>query len=129
MSGEVEADLADSYRISRNSVECAVNLDLENTLFSEKFEKWAVIPVILSDTFISGFPEIVKLSSKGKVLEFRLQVAYTEFKKASSERRLAMIFDALSRSVDLMPKLKVSPESQEKFRAALVTARSALLPK
>ena len=40
---------------------------------------------------------------------------------------MAMLFDALSRSVDLMPKLKVSSDSQEKFRTALEQARTDLL--
>ncbi|MBA9901141.1 Imm44 family immunity protein [Burkholderia cepacia] len=129
MSGEVEADLADTYRVARNAIEPVVNRALEGIEFDQKTEKWTLIPIILSDTFLSGFPEIVKRSSKGTVLEFRLQIPHEEFKQASSEEKMAMLFDALSRSIDLMPKLKVSLESQTKFYAALAQARASLLPR
>ncbi|WP_175948806.1 hypothetical protein [Burkholderia pyrrocinia] len=126
-SGEIEFDVEESSRIAINAIEPVVNCALEGIEFDEKAEKWTLIPIILSDTFLSGFPEVVKRSSKGMVLEFRLQIPHEEFKQASSEKKMAMLFDALSRSVDLMPKLKVSLESQEKFRAALAQARASLL--
>ncbi|RBB31865.1 hypothetical protein DPV79_40105 [Burkholderia reimsis] len=127
MSGENEADIGDDARVARNAIEPVVNQFLEGLVFTEKFEQWAFLSIILTDKFLSGFPEVVKISSKGKVLEFRLHIPHEEFKKASAERRMEMFFDALSRSIELMPKLKVSQESQEKFRAALAQARKSLL--
>jgi hypothetical protein len=106
-------------------IEPIVNRALEEFEFDEKTEKWILISIILSDVFLLGFPEISGRSSKGTVIEFRLHIPHSEFKRIDAMKQMAMIFDALSRSVDLIPKLKVSPESQEKFRTALATARGS----
>lgn len=127
MSAEVDADVGDAHRHARNAVEPAVNRALEGISFSDQFGEWAFLSIIVADEVLPGFPEIVRKSSKGKVLEFRLQIHHAEFKQASPEKKMAMLFDALSRSVDLMSKLKVSQESQEKFRTALTQARGTLL--
>ncbi|RBB31866.1 hypothetical protein DPV79_40110 [Burkholderia reimsis] len=126
-SGEIELDVEESSRIAINKIKAAVNQALEGVYFDEKAEKWTFIPIILSEKFISDFPEIAKRSSKGAVLEFRLHLPYEEFKQAGAERQMVMLFDVLSRSVELMTKLKVSHENQEKFRAALAQARKSLL--
>lgn len=127
MSAEVDADVGDAHRHARNAVEPAVNRALEGVSFNEPFDEWAFLSIIVADAVLPGFPEVVKKSSKGKVLEFRLQIPHEEFKLASPGGKMAMLFDALSRSVDLMPKLKVSSDSQEKFRTALEQARTDLL--
>ncbi|WP_152601972.1 restriction endonuclease subunit S domain-containing protein [Burkholderia paludis] len=127
-SGEIELDVEESSRIAINEIEPVVNRALEGVEFDEKAEKWTLIPIILSDAFLSSFPEIAKRSSKGTVLEFRIQIPHDEFKQSSPDGKMAMLFDALNRSIDLMPKLKVSLESQKKFYAVLEQARASLLP-
>ncbi|MEN2474771.1 hypothetical protein [Burkholderia sp. GS2Y] len=127
MSGEVDADIGDGEHVARNAIEPIVNGCLDKISFLEGFEKWAFISIILSDKFLPGFPEVAKISSKGKVLEFRFHIPHEIFKQAGSEMKMSMLFDALNRSVDMMSSLKVSSESQDKFRAALKRAREYLL--
>ncbi|WP_423378183.1 hypothetical protein [Burkholderia sp. LMG 32019] len=126
MSGEVDADIGGGEHVARNVIEPIVNGCLDKISFLEGFEKWAFISIILSDKFLPGFPEVAKISSKGKVLEFRLRIPREIFKQASSEIKISMLFYALNRSVEMMSKLEVSPESQEKFRVALRRAREYL---
>ncbi|MBU9179969.1 Imm44 family immunity protein [Burkholderia gladioli] len=127
MSGENEADIGDDARVVRNAIEPVVNQFMEGQVFLEGFEKWAFMTIILSEKFISGFPEVAKVSSKGKVLEFRLRISHDEFKRASSVDKISMTIDALERSVGMMSKLKVSVESQRKFHGIIDQTRQALL--
>ncbi|MNL15867.1 hypothetical protein D3C87_1368800 [compost metagenome] len=127
-SGEIEPDVEEQSRIATNIIEPLVNCALQSVEFDEKAEKWTLIPIILSDKFISSYPEICRRSSKGTVLEFRLHISHNEFKHANAETQMTMIFDALNRSVDLMPKLKVSLRDQEQFRTVLKQVRAVLLP-
>ncbi|WP_186183118.1 Imm44 family immunity protein [Burkholderia gladioli] len=127
MSGENEADIGDDARVVRNAIEPVVNQFMEGQVFSEGFEKWAFMTIILSEKFISGFPEVAKVSSKGKVLEFRLRISHDDFKRASSVDKISMTIDALERSVGMMSKLKVSVESQRKFHGIIDQTRQALL--
>ncbi|WP_186101880.1 Imm44 family immunity protein [Burkholderia gladioli] len=127
MSGENEADIGDDARVVRNAIEPVVNQFMEGQVFSEGFEKWAFMTIILSEKFISGFPEVAKVSSKGKVLEFRLRISHDDFKMASSVDKISMTIDALERSVGMMSKLKVSVESQRKFHSIIDQTRQALL--
>ncbi|MBJ9663143.1 MULTISPECIES: Imm44 family immunity protein [Burkholderia] len=127
MSGENEADIGDDARVVRNAIEPVVNQFMEGQVFSEGFEKWAFMTIILSEKFISGFPEVAKVSSKGKVLEFRLRISHDDFKRASSVDKISMTIDALERSVGMMSKLKVSVESQRKFHSIIDQTRQALL--
>ncbi|WP_186108829.1 Imm44 family immunity protein [Burkholderia gladioli] len=127
MSGENEADIGDDARVVRNAIEPVVNQFMEGQVFLEGFEKWAFMTIILSEKFISGFPEVAKVSSKGKVLEFRLRISHDDFKRASSVDKISMTIDALERSVGMMSKLKVSVESQRKFHSIIDQTRQALL--
>ncbi|WP_186038892.1 hypothetical protein [Burkholderia gladioli] len=127
MSGENEADIGDDARVVRNAIEPVVNQFMEGQVFLEGFEKWAFMTIILSEKFISGFPEVAKVSSKGKVLEFRLRISHDEFKRASSVDKISMTIDALERSVGMMSKLKVSVGSQRKFHGIIDQTRQALL--
>lgn len=127
ISGETEDDIAEDYRKRFNIIEPEVNRILGDLSFSDDMERWSFIAIILSEKFLDAYPEIVRRSLKRRTLEFRLHILHAEFKQASAGKQMTMIFDALTRSVDLMPKLKVSPESQQKLRAALAQARRSLL--
>lgn len=127
MSGENEADIGDDARVVRNAIESVVNKFMDGQVFSDGFEKWAFVTIMLSEKFISGFPEVAKVSSKGKVLEFRLRISHDDFKMASSVDKISMTIDALERSVGMMDKLKVSLGSQGKFLDIINKTRQALL--
>lgn len=124
-SGEIEADVDDDYREVRKAVEAAVNRNLESIAIVEKAEKWAVIAII-RESDSPDYGEVVKRSSAGKVLEFRLKIPHDQFLNASKEQRISLMFDMLQRSIDLMHKLKVSPDVIEVLRNALMQAKQAI---
>lgn len=123
MSSEAEGVASELLTAVRNAIEAVLNRVLSPIEFNDDFEEWACIPVIMSGTFLPYYPEVVKRSSKRKVLEFRLHIAFDEFIATDEPGRIAMLFDSLERSIDLMPKLKVSLQSQQKFRDALSVTR------
>ena len=120
------ADVADALQVVRNNAEEAVNRFLTGTAFPQDFEEWAVIVIALPKDLEPSFPEVVRKTSKRKVLEFRLHIPHQEFLAASDAERQAMLLDCLSRSIDLMPKLSVSGEGQAVAREALAKARQSL---
>jgi hypothetical protein len=126
MTSEAMADVADALRVVRNSAEEEMNRFLADTAFPQDFKEWAVIVIVLPKDLEPSFPEVVRKSGKRKVLEFRLQIPHQEFLIASDAERLGMLFDCLSRSIDLMPKLSVSAEGQAVAREALAKARQSL---
>jgi len=129
MSGENEGDIGNDARVARNVIEPVVNKFLESQIFFEKFEKWAFMSIILSEKFLPGFPEVAKISSKGKVLEFRVKISHGEFKMAAPLVQIEMTLDAMERSIDMMKNLKVSSESQRQLRVVLSQARKSLIDK
>lgn len=50
-SGEVEADVGDSFRIARKAVDNKVNNILATVEIDAHFVKWAVVPIILAKPF------------------------------------------------------------------------------
>ena len=64
MSGEVDADVGD---VARNLIEPIVNNILGQLSTPDKIDEWSFISIILSEKFMSGFPEIAKKSKNKKI--------------------------------------------------------------
>jgi hypothetical protein len=126
MSGEVQSDIVDSYRKTRNEVEAEVNRLLGEASIEANAEEWAVIPIILNENTSSQYPEVVKRSSRGKTVEFRLHISHAEFLAASPSQRTDLILKVLSHSVGLMGKLGVSPDAQRSLHDVLSQAEKNL---
>jgi hypothetical protein len=122
MSGEIQADIADSYRGIRNSIEIEVNRLLNNANIDIKIQEWAVIPIILSENITEQYPEVVKKSVKGTSFECRLKIPHANFLSANVRHRIKLIFQVLLRSVDLMKDFGVSIDIQNSLRTLLVHA-------
>ncbi|TDR25011.1 hypothetical protein [Hydromonas duriensis] len=127
ISGEVCEGAESAVNLGAKLIEPCFNRLLEKVEFKEDYEKWALITIIMTDEFISAYPEIVRRSIKKKVLEFRLQIDYVTFKSADQQGQIKLVLDTLERSVDLMTQLKVSKESQDKLKAVVNEARQQLL--
>ena len=122
-SGEIEGDVFDFYREAIKTIEVSLNRILDEISLQDKSEKWAFIAIIREEDS-PLYDEVVKKSSRGKVLEFRLKIPHAEFLAASPEERIALIFKTLSRSVDLMGQLGVSSDTQNALRAVLFRAEN-----
>jgi Immunity protein 44 len=125
-SGETQADVGDAYSRTMNVIEAELNRLLADVSFGGKAEKWAFVAIILNAES-SIYDEVVKKSSRGKVLEFRLKIPHAEFLAASSNQRIGLVFKALSRSVNLMEQLGVSPDTQNALRAVLSHAEKEIV--
>lgn len=126
MSGEIQADVADAYREARNAIESEIDRLLEDVSLMEKAEKWAFIAIIRKEDS-PDYDEIVKRSSRGKVLEFRLKIPHAQFLAASPNERIDLILKALCRSVKLMGQLDVSAETTDRLQAILLRAEGSLV--
>lgn len=123
-SGETQADIGDAFARTMKAIAAELNRLLADVSFGGKVEQWAFIPIILEEDS-HGYDEVVKKSSRGKVLEFRLKIPHAEFLAASSTERIGLILQALARSVDLMGQLGVSTDTQNALRAVLFRAEKS----
>jgi hypothetical protein len=104
MSGEVQADIAEPYRITSNAIEAEVNRLLATASLETQAREWDVISIILDERISNQYPEVAKKSARGQSLEFRLSIPHAEFLEGSPSQRTSLIFGVLSRSVVLMGK-------------------------
>src|SRR5262249_5180607 len=104
-------------------IEANINRLLDEVSLQDKADKWAFIAIIREEDN-PDYDEVVKKSSRGKVLEFRLKIPHAEFLAASPEERVGLIFKSLSRSVDLMGQLGVSTDTQKALREVLFRAEN-----
>jgi hypothetical protein len=99
---------------------------LDGVSLGWKVEQWAFIAII-RDEDSPDYGEIVKKSSRGKVLEFRLMIPHAEFLASRPRQKISLIFKALSRSVLMMENLGVSTETRRTLQAILSQAETALV--
>ena len=121
MSGEIQADVDSDYMKARNTVQTTVNRFLAEAAIPGKAEAWDFIAII-REKDSPDYHEVVKQSSRGNELEFRLKISHAEFSAATPAGQVSLILKALSRSVDLMGQLGVSTDTQNALRAVLFRA-------
>ena len=122
MSEEIQSDVADKYARARRLVEKEINRLLADASISEPVDKWAFIAIVRHEDH-PAYGEIVRKSSRGKCLEFRLKIIHSQIMAADPEQVVALIFASLSRSVSLMNKLGVSNRTQSTLSGILADAQ------
>jgi hypothetical protein len=123
MSAEIQADVDEAYRAVRKGIETSVNELLENASFLEKFEEWNFIAIILK-VDSQDYAEVVKRSSRGKAMEFRLKIPHEAFLTANQAGKTRLVLNALSRSVARMNELNVSSGTQATLQKILAQVGS-----
>jgi hypothetical protein len=119
MSGEIEADVADSYRVARKSIESTVNQQLTAVgLQVPKFNKWAFLAIIRREDH-PDYDEVARVDTKRGVLEFRFKIPHDVFKGESIIGRQVMLIASLRRSIDEMEKFGVSEHNRSDLREVL----------
>jgi len=126
MSGEIQADVESAYRHCANTIEAEVNRLLDGVALEDKPAEWAFIAIIRREDH-PDYDEVVKKSSRGKSLEFRLKVPHAGFSSASRGQQIGLIFAALARSVNLMAKLGISANTGNVLQAVLSQAERNVL--
>jgi hypothetical protein len=125
-SGEIEGDAFDPYRETMRAIESAICPLLDHVSFGNGAEQWAYIAIIRTDDH-PNYDEMAKRTSKGKVLEFRLKIAYAPFVSGSRSDRIRLVLRSLSRCISLMESLTVTSEIQDRLRQIVLRAECELL--
>jgi Immunity protein 44 len=126
MSGEIEADVDDAYMKARNVIQAQVNRLLDRVSLEGKADEWDFIAIIRREDS-PDYDEVARHSSRGKSLEFRLKIPHPEFLAAGPAERMRLIFRALFRSIVLMEKLGVSPNTQSTLQTILSRAETEII--
>ena len=103
MSGEIEGDVYDEYRVARNEVEELINAAIGASSYGS-LKLWGLIPIILDDND-PNYPEIKRYRKKIQEFEFRLKIDHATFKAADDLGKRKLIVAALLRSIDEMRRL------------------------
>ncbi|MCK9818259.1 Imm44 family immunity protein [Pseudomonas sp. MAFF 302046] len=127
MSGEIDADIGKGEHVARNKILPILSELVDRLSLEIELERWSFISIILSDKFISDYPEVFRFHKKSKVLEFRLQIDHDEFKHANEQLQISMMLDSIERSVGLMSKFKVIESDRALLLDAVNKARGELL--
>ncbi len=125
MSGEIQADIAEPYRETRQTIEAEINRLLEGFTLPEAFEEWVFIAIIRQSDH-PDYPELAK-KSRGAVLEFRLQISHDAFLRGTKSQRISLILAGLTRSVAFMETLGVSSRTQSLLNGVIKSAEIGLL--
>lgn len=116
MGAEVDADVYEMYRDARAAVEAEVNRLLEAHSGPPHVGKWAYVAIIRAEDH-PDYREFAKLHKRRGVVEFRLKVAHSEFKRASASRARGMLLESLVRSREMFRELGVefsqAPDSED----------------
>jgi hypothetical protein len=123
IGAEMDADVADSFRIARNRVEAAINLVILPKSYDLPVTGWDCIAIIRAD---ATFPERVRYSQKSREMDFRLRIDHARFKAASSDEQELMLFTMLRRSLELLAKRLPSTLKLDELYADLNAVEASL---
>lgn len=127
MSGEIDADIGWGEHVARNKILPILAELVDEASLEFELERWSFISIILSDKFISDYPEVFKFNKKSKVLEFRLQIDHESFKQADEPLQISMMLDSIERSIGLMSKFKMVESDRRLLLDAVNETRKKLL--
>ena len=127
MSAEIEADVGQYERSARKKIEPLLIDFLSGVVLDSELKTWSFISIILSDKFAGWSPELIKFNKKDKEFDCRLCIEYERFKCANESGQIAMILDAIERSIEMMAKYKITKHDQETLRGVVSKVREKLL--
>jgi hypothetical protein len=125
MSGEVKRDVVDGYRKARIEIERSVTAVVGTKDYGAGLGELAFLAIMLSPDIDAQYPEIAKYHKKDRSAEFRLKIDHDRFASSDDATRLAMVSEALKRSVDMLPTLKIPDFDWQAFRTDVSSVLSA----
>ncbi|SRR6266567_6391839 len=120
MSGEVQADVADDYRTTRQPIEAAVNELLTQVDVGGGLDRWRYLAIIRVEDH-PDYDEVAKVLPRGRGVEFRLKIDHRKFTSGSATQKASLVFDSLRRSVSMMPDIGVKDVQIERLKEAMET--------
>ena len=100
MSSETSKGMGELLRITRNTLEKAINKHLQEIEYeNDKLDSLDVIIILRDDDY---FNEIKKYRKSKKDTDIRLKIDYNTFLNANEEERKNLILDVLLRSLDIL---------------------------
>lgn len=117
IGGEVEAEIADVFRMARNSVESKINNIIQRQHYELPFKSWDCIAIIRND---ENFEEIHKFSRKGRDMDFRLKVDCRLFKEGDEHAREQLLYQMLLKSLALLSEKGVHEPDLEQLRTCVM---------
>ena len=106
MSGEIEGDVYDDYRVARSELEAAMNAAFESSNYGDGLKKLALIPII-RETDHPTYCEVNKYWKKDRSFESRLKIPHAEFKAASDVEKRKLIVDHILRSIEELRRRRI----------------------
>lgn len=119
ISGEIEGDVYDNYRLARNEVEPTINTSLKGTHYGRGFSRLCLIPMIFGPNSPDYYNEIRRYHKKDKDFEFRLKIPYAEFKAADALGQRRLLMENILRAVDEMKKMRTKDVEVDKLERAI----------
>ena len=99
IGGEIQADIADAFRISRRTVESAINDVIADKSYDLAINSWDVIAIVRDD---DSFDEVTRYSKRRLDMDYRLRIDYLRFRNGDDRERAALICEMLLRSLRLL---------------------------
>lgn len=126
MSGEIQSDVGDAYRIAINAIEAAINRLLVDALIDADISQWTYLAIILPWDHAADYPEVQRKHLRAKSLEFRLNIDHERFLHGTLEEKQHLIIDSLERCITMMERFGVSQENRAKLNALLAQIRKSV---
>ena len=112
ISGEVMADVGDSFREAMNEVEDELNERFAERDYGRALQELTFIAIILPPAE-DAYPEIYKYDKRGRAVEARLKVTHHDFLNApSKEDRKRLLLDGIENAISRMGELKIAADHQ-----------------
>lgn len=112
IGGEIQADIADSFRDARNSVEKTINSYIRDKRYDLPLSSWDVIAIVRDD---NELPETVDYSAKQQEMDFRLTINHEDFKRSGELERERLIYQMLIKSLALLKDKGVASSDIEQL--------------
>ena len=98
-SGEIDVEFSESYRLIRNSFISMLNSQLGENYYGNVVKKIFIAPIIRGKGKISR-PERALFKRANGLADYRLNIAYDEWKKGTEPERLALLVNNLIFTID-----------------------------
>ena len=121
MSGEIEGDVGDAYREVMNLVEEKMNEVFERKDYGSGLSEWAFIAMIFGEHSPDWYEEVRRYHRKDKSAEFRMKIDHAQFLSADRPGRLALLCEALLRSLQAMEEMKINDVDVSAIRFDFLT--------
>ena len=121
IGGEIEASVADQFRLARNEVEKYINSKIQNIEVKEVSD-WDVIAILRDD---DQFEERIRFNKKDG-MDMRLKIPFESFKVSDFKQQKVLLLEMLNRSLNYIsnkfPKIEEINQVKEAVSEAIENA-------